>query len=431
MKILFIHPNMPGQYKHLAPYFAKDPQNQVVFITKRREGQMDRVHKITYQLRRDVSPYTHRYLIHAERAVLQGQEVWRCLKQLKEADRFVPDVIVAHPGWGDALYVKDIYPNTPLFCFFEFYYHARGVDVDFDPSEPPRADDLARVRSKNMHHLMGLTDADWGISPTFWQHSLHPAEFRGKITPIHDGINTQVCVPDDQAVFTLKDGRAFRKGDEVVTYIARNFEPYRGFPTFMQAAEKLLKARPNCHIIAVGADDVSYGRRPKDGKTYRQQWMEKLDIDASRLHFVGQIPYPDLIKMLQVSAAHIYLTYPFVLSWSSMEAMACGCAMVASDTPPVREVIQDGHNGYLVDFFDPQALADKLCEMLDSPDDNAAIRAQARTDMLQKYALDKLLPLHASLICDVAEGRNPPPTHETVMALYDKETLQGREASDA
>jgi glycosyltransferase involved in cell wall biosynthesis len=419
MKILFLHPNMPGQYKHLAPAFAKDSQNQVVFITKKRDIELPNITKVTYALKRDANPKTHRYLIQAERAVLQGQEVWRCLRHLKDEKGFTPDIIVAHPGWGDALYVKDLFPDVPLFSFFEFYYHGAGADVGFDPEEPARDDDLARVRTKNAPHLLNLVSADWGISPTLWQHGLHPKEFHSKITPIHDGINTEACRPDADAVFKVNDDLSFKLGDEVVTYIARNFEPYRGFPTFMQAAEKILKERPNCHIIAVGADGVSYGKRPQGEQTYRQHWLSKLDIDRSRLHFVGHIPYAELVKMMQVSAAHIYLTYPFVLSWSAMEAMACGCAMVASDTQPVREVIQHGHNGLLVDFFSPDALAEAVYEILESPDKSAKMRAQARADMVQKYDLYTLLPLHMQLIRDVAEGNTPPPTHDKVMALYD------------
>ena len=219
-----MHPNMPGQYKHLAPEFAKDPKNQVVFVTKNKNVQMDNIHPVVYSLRRDISPHTHRYLSHAERAVIQGQEVWRTLKMLKHSEGFVPDIIVAHPGWGDALYVKDIYPDTPLFSFFEFFYHSHGADVGFDPADPLTEDDMARVRTKNIHHLMTLCSSDWGISPTFWQHSLHPTEFQHKITPIHDGINTDVAKPDPGAFIQLGD-RKFTVGDEIVTYIARNFEP--------------------------------------------------------------------------------------------------------------------------------------------------------------------------------------------------------------
>ncbi len=420
MKILFMHPNMPGQYKHLITEFVKDPKNHVAFVTKPSRVEIDGVHKITYTTPREPSPHTHRYLQHAERAVLQGQEVWRVLHKLKKEQGYVPDIVVGHPGWGDALYIKDVYPNTPFFGFFEFFYHSDGADVGFDGADPVSEDDKARIRTKNMHHMIGLEYADWGISPTFWQHSLHPAAYQSKISVIHDGINTVKAAPNPDAKVQLnKDGPLFKVGDEVVTYIARNFEPYRGFPSFMQAAEKILKDRPNCHIIAIGADDVSYGRRPPQGTTYRQMWMDKVDLDMSRMHFVGTLPYEHLIRVLQVSAAHLYLTYPFVLSWSSMEAMATGCAVIGSDTQPVREVIQHGHNGFLVDFFDPEAIANQVSEVLDAKDRMQKIRDQARQDMIMKYDLAKLLPLHKNLIIDVAEGRLPPPTDQKIQGLYD------------
>ncbi len=417
MKILFMHPNMPGQFKYLCPAFANDPANQVVFVTKSKSMEIPNVHKLLYEVPREPSPHTHRYMQHAERAVLQGQEVWRSLTHLKQTEGFVPDVVVVHPGWGDALYIKDVYPDVPMLGFFEFYYHNQGADVGFDPDDPVKPDDLARVRTKNMHHLMGLTDCDWGISPTHWQHSLHPPQFQSKISVIHDGINTKVAKPNPDATLTIND-HTFRLGDEVVTYIARNFEPYRGFPTFMQAADIILRERPNCHIIAVGADEVSYGRPAPGGTTYRKIWMEKLNLDMSRIHFIGTQPYNALISMLQISAAHIYLTYPFVLSWSSMEAMACGCAMVASDTQPVREVITHGENGFLVDFFSPEAVAKQVFEILDHPKRMQHIREAARASIVQKYDLDTLIPLHQQLVRDVAERKTPPPTHQRIQSLY-------------
>lgn len=418
MKILFMHPNMPGQYKYLCPEFAKDPENTVLFVTKHKSMELANVHRITFEVPRKASPHCHRYMKHAEEAVLQGQEVWRVLKVLKEREGFVPDIVVAHPGWGDAMFVKDIYPDTPLFCFFEFFYHSKGSDVGFGGSEIVTDDDVARVRVKNMHHMLSLKDADWGISPTHWQHSLHPPEYQSKISIIHDGINTDVCKPNPNAKVEIK-GKTFRPGDELVTYVARNFEPYRGFPTFMRAAEIILKERPNCHIVAVGADDVSYGKPAPEGTTFRKMMMEEVDLDMDRFHLPGTLPYKGLITLLQASAAHIYLTYPFVLSWSSMEAMACGCAMVGSATTPVEEVITHGENGLLVDFFSAEDVANQVFEVLDHPTRMQHIRDAARESMLQKYSLNKLLPLHKQLVIDVAEGKLPPPTDQIIQSLYD------------
>lgn len=406
MKILFIHPNMPGQYRNLCRFAAQNPGNTVVFLTKPTQVNIPGIHKVEYLVERTAGITAHRYLINSENAVLQGQETWRACRKLEQEEGFRPDIVVAHPGWGDCLFLKDLWPEVPLLSYFEFYYHANGADVGFVPEEQPGFDDKAKIRIKNITNLLNLEAADWGISPTTWQRELHPKEFLHKISLLHDGIDTKTCRPDPQAKITLPGGQTFRAGDEVVTYIARNFEPYRGFPTFMQAAERLLKERPNLHIIAIGADGVSYGRSLPKGQTYRREWLKRVKLDTSRLHFVGTLDYASLIRAMQVSAAHIYLTYPFVLSWSSMEAMATGCAMIASDTQPVREIMQDGENALLVDFFSPEQVAEKVVYALDNREKMQSLRKAARQVILDSYDLHKLLPSHMKLIEDVARNGN-------------------------
>lgn len=417
MNILFLHPNMPGQYKHLARALGATGQHRIYFITKHKTAEIPGVTRITYAMPKPTPTQPHRYLVPTEAAVRQGQQVWRVAHQLKERERFVPDIIVSHPGWGDALFLKDLFPNARTLYFCEYYYRATGADVGFDPAEPRTDDDAPRVRIKNSTNLQNLTEMDWGISPTVWQWSLHPPEFQHKLSLIHDGIDVEICRPDMHATVTLPNGKTFTKGDEVVTYIARNFEPYRGFPTFMKAAEILLRERPNLHIIAVGADSVSYGKKAPKGMTYRELLSKEVNLPADRIHFTGSVPYNDLLKIFQVSKAHLYLTCPFVLSWGMMEAMACGVAMVASDTKPVREVIQDGSNGLMADFFSPADVARKLMQLLDSPDDNAVMRAAARQTIVDRFDLKKLLPLHVRLVEEIGAGQVPPPVAEEIKKI--------------
>lgn len=423
MKILFIHQNMPGQYKHLCRVFAEDPNNTVVFITKPKSIEISGVHKVEYKTRREPTSGIHHYIIGLERAIIQGQEVWRACRKLRDEEGFVPDIVVAHPGWGDTLYIKDVYPDTPLLSFFEFYYHSQGVDVNFDPSFPSGVDDDARVRTKNIVNLLNLECADWGISPTFWQHSLHPVEFQNRISVLHDGVDTDYCAPDENTTIELASGLHVGRKDEIVTYIARNFEPYRGFPTFMRAAEIILKERPNCKIVAVGADEVSYGRKLPKGQTWRHIMMDQVKLDKDRIFFTGNVSYSNLINLFRVSSAHIYLTYPFVLSWSMLEAMSTGVALVGSRTAPVEEVIRDGENGLLADFFSPEDVAAKVMQILDHKDKMQEMRNNARQTVVDKFAIKKLLPLHVDLVKDIAARKFPPPTHEKIINLYDKETL--------
>lgn len=406
MKILFIHQNCPGQYKNLSPVLAADPNNVVLFITKPNKPTPPGVRKIEYVPKRAPSSNIHPYAVRLEDGILHGQEVARVAMELK-SQGFTPDIVCAHMGWGEALYIKDIWPKTPLLGYFEFYYHAFGADVHFDPQETPQIDTVCRIRTRNALQLLNLEAADWGVSPMHWQAGLFPGPFRNKISVIHDGIDTNKVAPNPAAAVSLSAGVTLKAGDEVVTYVARNLEPYRGFPSFMRAAELILKRRPRCHIIVVGGDQVSYGSPPPNGGTYREQLLQEVNLDQTRIHFLGRVPYDRFLRILQISAAHIYLTVPFVLSWSMLEAMAAGCLVVGSNTSPVSEVIQNGWNGLLADFFSPCSIADKVDEALDQPNKMQTIRRRARRTVTERYALERCLPRHLQLIALLANGKKP------------------------
>lgn len=356
MKVLFIHQNFPGQFRHIAAHLAKQPDYQVLAIGRDSAPGLPGVKLLRYKPHRTTSPQTHPYVRSFEDAVLHGQQVLRLLLDLK-GKGYRPDVIVAHPGWGETLYAKDAFPNARLIHFCEYYYHAQGADMGFDPEFPPTVDDYARIRSRNALHLLNLENCDQGITPTHWQHSLHPAAYRDKIQVIHEGIDTDLLGPDPNATLTLPNGRVLKAGEPIITYVARNLEPYRGFHTFMRALPQVLKEHPTCQVVIVGGDGVSYGTKPKDAPNWRIKMLRENPVDLERVHFLGKVPYDTYRKVLQVSAVHVYLTYPFVLSWSLLEAMASGCLIVGSDTSPVREAIIHGEIGFLVDFFDSDELA--------------------------------------------------------------------------
>ncbi len=406
MRILFIHQNCPGQYKHLARYMAAQRGNRVAFITQSGKPNLPGITKVEYKPARAPGKETHFYIRHLESAVLNGQGVVRAATSLKKGG-FVPDVVCAHPSWGEALYIKDVFPDSPLLSFCEFYYRSAGADVGFDPAYPVSLDDHCRVRTKNAAHLLSLEVTDRGVSPTEWQRSQFPPEFVERISVIHDGIDTKHAAPNPKVGLTLPDGRVLTRNDEVVTYVARNLEPYRGFPSFMRVVEELCRRRPACQFVVVGGDDVSYGARLPQGETYRARMLKELNIDVSRVHFLGTIPYDQYIRVLQVSAAHVYLTYPFVLSWSALEAMSAGCLLIASNTAPVVEVIEDGRNGLLADFFAPREIADRIEEALDGGAIWNDMRRRARETILDRYKLDECLRRHAKLLADVAGRRRP------------------------
>jgi glycosyltransferase involved in cell wall biosynthesis len=400
MRVLFIHQNCPGQYKHLSRVLAAEPENEVVFITQPGKPDVPGVRKVEYKAKREPARSTHYYIRNLETGVLNGQAVARAAVGLKKRG-FVPDIVCAHPGWGESLYIKDIYPDAPLLNYFEFYYKSVGSDVDFDPAREATLDDLCRVRTKNCVNLLSLEACDRGISPTRWQRAQFPKEFINRIAVIHDGVDMEAACPKANAALELPNGTTLTRDDEVVTYVARNLEPYRGFPTFMHMLEESCRRRPNCHYVVLGGDGVSYGAKLPEGKTYREEMLSKVTIDPERVHFMGRIPYNKYMQVLQVSSVHVYLTYPFVLSWSMLEAMAAGCLVVASETPPVTEVIEEGRNGLLVDFFAPKQIADRVDEVFAHKDGMAEIRARARKTVRERYELQRCLQRQLRLINDI------------------------------
>ncbi len=407
MKYLFIHQNFPGQFRHIAKALAEDASNQVVAIgdlvnIRQRPDFHHKVQLLGYQHSHQINKNTHHYIRDYEGHIRRGQSVARVALALKEKG-FTPDVVIAHPGWGEAMFMKDIFPDAKHINYFEYYYQGEGGDVGFDPEFPSNIDDQLKARVKNSTQLLSLVSSTHGLSPTNWQKSRFPEEFHSKIRVIHEGINTQIIKPDADAWIQLTNHR-FSFGDEVVTYVARNLEPYRGFHSFMRSLPILQTLRPHAHVIIVGGDDVSYGRRPKEPATsYRSLYVNELGnkVDWSRVHFLGKLSHNDYLKVLQISAAHVYLTYPFVLSWSMMEAMAAGCALIASDTQPVQELISDGENGLLVNFFDSHQIAEKIASILSDPTGFYEMRSKSRRTIVENYDLfSKCLPEMISFITE-------------------------------
>lgn len=394
MNFLFLHQNFPGQFAHLAPALA-EKGHKVVALSSRfdKTSTWRGVHLVPYDYTEPADQKLHPWLNTLNRAVDRGTAVYRASLALKKRG-FVPRIIVAHSGWGEALFLRDIWPDAKIGVFCEFFYIATGADMDFDP-EFQKADELGRehrVRLKNLSMQMQLDAADAGISPTHWQADAHPPHLRDKITVVHDGVDTDALRPDADVRLTLEGFGSWTRDDEVISFVNRNLEPYRGFHIFMRALPDLLRRRPHAQVIVVGADGVSYGTAPEGGGTWKDRMTAEVrdripDDDWARVHFTGRIARGDFTRLLQVARVHLYLTYPFVLSWSLLEAMACEAAIVASDTRPVREVMTHGKTGMLVDFFDGAALVQQTCALLDDADKRAALGRAARAHVVRKYDL--------------------------------------------
>lgn len=401
MRVLFIHNNFPAQYRHIAAALASEPVNRIGFITQNGgNGDIPGVTKLVFEPARKAHQSTHLYVRQFENAVLEAQAVVRVLEQLKSKG-FVPDVICAHTGWGCGMFAKDIFPDTPILLYCEWYTRFKGSDLDFDPSVTHSLDDILRYRASNAAMLVDLEACDAGVTPTHWQHSRFPGAFQPRIQVLHDGVDTDYFQPQPGTKLNLP-GLDLSHAKEIVTYVSRGMDTYRGFPQFIDAVAHVLSHRPDCHVVIVAADRIAYGSNPPEGKSWKAWVQAKVDLDWSRVHFTGSLPYKSYRQVLQASSVHVYLTRPFVLSWSFIEALACGCLVVASDTAPVREVIKDGVNGFLVDFFDSQAIAGRIESALVAQDQTVSLRQNARDTALRDYALAKLLPNHLEIITNLA-----------------------------
>lgn len=388
MKILLVHQNFPGQFKHLVPALLANPSNEVVAFTMNPYAPVTGLRFMRYAAAKGTAKDVHPWVAETETKVIRGDAAFRAALKLKE-EGFTPDVILAHPGWGESLFLKQVWPSSKLIIYCEFFYAVEGTDVGFDPEFPIKdVGDPCRVRMKNVNNYLHFDIADAGISPTEWQKSTFPEPFRSKISVIHDGIDTKHVKPNPDVWLQLGQLHLSRQ-DEIITFVNRNMEPYRGYHVFMRALPEIMSKRPNARVLIVGGDDVSYGAKPPAGSTWKQIFLDEVKdrIDLSRVHFLGHIDYKHFIPLLQLSTVHVYLTYPFVLSWSLLEAMACGCAIVASDTAPLREAIHDGETGILVDFFKPDRLAKAVIDLLDKPELRAKLGKNAREFAVTHYDL--------------------------------------------
>ncbi len=368
LKFLFVHQNFPGQYLHLVKHLVARGRDEILFISEPNANHLGGVRKIVYRLPRGANAGTHPDAQEFEIAALRAETVARTAEKVKRLG-FTPDIIIGHHGWGELLNIRDVWPEAPLLGYFEFFYHTEGVDVGFDPEFPPDPRLYARIRAKNVVNLLALSIDGHGQTPTHWQRSIFPAWARKQLEVVPEGADLGLCRPRPELrsrLFTA-GGIKVQPDEKLVTYVARNLEPYRGFHTMMRALPRVLSRRRDVRAVVVGGDEVSYGMRPEGGGTWRERLLREVGgrLDLTRVHFPGKLEYRDYLSLLQRSDVHVYLTYPFVASWSLREAMAVGAPIVASDTPPVREFIRDRSTGLLTPCLDPARLAERILELLE------------------------------------------------------------------
>ena len=415
MRILITHTNFPAQFRHIAEYLGRSKKNQIIFATSnpRPEWVIPGVKKAIFTPAKKEGEFHPLARVHNE-ALRNSLAIVRLCEKLKR-DGFIPDVILGHSGWGQTLFLRDIFPDAPFVGYFEWYYRSDSAEITFD-GQSRTVMQRATLRTRNTPILHDLVSCRVGVTPTAWQRAQFPPEFQPKLLPIHDGVNTRYFAPVEGGRLPIENldlpNTDLTGAKELVTYCARGLEPYRGFPNFYQSLPAVLDARPDCHVLIVGEDRVCYGPKLPNDESYKENACRLVEVDESRVHFTGPLPYGQYRQVLQASSAHIYLTWPFVLSWSMLEAMSCGCLIVGSDTEPVREVIRHGENGLLTDFHSPEKIAETTINALKNQAEYAAIRDKARQTILDTYCLSRCLPAHLNLLAKVAGVVPAPPDQQ-------------------
>lgn len=397
-----VHQNYPGQYREILTWLIEQGGHEIVFLTqKERVPERAGVRVICYRAHHKPTDTAYALTKYWEECCGNGLGAARAMEQL-DAEGFIPDIILGHIGWGELTFVRQVWKDVPVIGYFEYFYLFEGGSVGFDPEFPATSDTRYILHARNAMNFANIETVTLGVAPTKWQHDTFPKSFHSKFYTCHDGIRTDRLLPNPDASIGLSRlKRKITRDDEIVTYMARNLEPVRGFHQFMRALPKILDARPNARALIIGGYEASYGRKSDMEGGYRAQMEREVgkDVDWSRVHFLGRVPYDDFRKIICLSRCHIYLTVPFVLSWSLLEAMSMEAPIVASNTAPVREVLKDGKTGLMADFFSPDEIAEKAIQLLSDYKLGEKLGRAARAQVIKSFDFEKVcLPQHLKQI---------------------------------
>jgi glycosyltransferase involved in cell wall biosynthesis len=383
--VLFVHNNFPAQFRHLveavralgAPCWA---------IGQEHAGQMPGVMVARYRLPRGSTPGIYHLAVRAEADLIRGRGAYDAAMALK-GQGCDPQVIVGHPGWGELSFLREVFPDAKVVAFAELYYRGRGLDVGFDTEfHAHDIEAVLKAEAKNPVMAMAYAESDAIVAPTEFQASTLPRRLRDGVRVIHEGVDVETIRPAPAEPFALDDGRVILPGAPVITHVNNNLEPLRGMHIFARALPRLLAEVPEAQVIVVGSPEGrAYGGRPSDDRSWREVSFDGVDYDPARVHFLGRVSHERMLAALRLGVAHVYYTYPFVLSWSVVEAMASGCYVIGSDTPPLHDAIEDGVNGRLLPFFDINALSQAMIDACRNPQASAPLRAAARATAVERF----------------------------------------------
>lgn len=399
--VLFVHNNFPGQFRDLAQTLVARGVPTLA-VGQEHAGSVPGVRTARYGLPRGSTPGIYPLAVRAEADLIRGRGAYDAAKALKH-EGWDPQVIVGHPGWGEMAFLGELFPQARQVAFAEFWYHARGYDVGFDTEFfPAEEEQIFRVHAKNPVMALSYSAADAIVAPTEFQANALPPVFRERARVIHEGVDVEAIRPAPAEPFALDDGRVIAPGTPVITHVNNNMEPLRGLHILARALPRLLAEVPDAQVIVIGDPNRrGYGGNPPEGRTWKDLCFEGVDHDPAHVHFLGPVAHERMLAAMRLGCAHVYYTYPFVLSWSLAEAMASGCYVIGSDTAPLHDAIEDGVNGKLLPFFDVDALSSAMIAACRTPEAFAPLRAAARETAVAKFDRAKGREVWLSLLRDL------------------------------
>jgi glycosyltransferase involved in cell wall biosynthesis len=405
MHVLFVHQNFPAQFGHVARRLATLGHRCTFLSERARPNGWDDIDYRQYKVRGGATERNHYCSRGFENAIWRCQAVYEATK---EQPRIEPDLIVAHSGFGSSLFLSEL-TDAPVINYFEYYFHPRNSDLDFRPDFRGTLAHQLRSRARNAMILLDLENCALGYSPTHWQHQQLPVRYHDKVRVVFDGIDTDIWRPVDRPD-SRRLGRIIPKNARFVTYVSRGLESMRGFDVFMQASRLVAQRHPDVYFLVVGQDRCVYGddRAVTGSESFKKWVLSRATYDLDRYLFLGRVTPAQLVEIFALSDVHVYLTVPFVLSWSLLNALSCGVPVIASNTGPVQEVIQNGENGVLVNFFDIETMQEQILAALDQPDAlRATLGAAGRQLIEQKYSLDVCVPQQVELFEAAIQANKP------------------------
>jgi glycosyltransferase involved in cell wall biosynthesis len=400
--VLFVHNNFPAQFRDLAVQLVALGVPCLGIAQQHGQPEAPGVPMLRYGLPRGTTPGILPLAVRAEADLIRGGMALKAAQRARDQG-FEPDVIVGHTGWGETVFLHEVWPQARQVLYPEFIYAGRGRDIGFDPEFRPLTEEMVlQGEAKNAISVLSLTRAEAIVCPTPYQASTLPAVFQPRVRIIHEGVDLAALRPGPAEPFALDDGRLIAPGAPVITHVNKNMEPLRGLHILARALPRLLAEVPEAQVLLIGQVGTGgYAGQAPDGKTWKDVCFEGLDIDPARVHVLGRVPHARMIAALRRSTAHVYYTYPFVLSWSLAEAMALGCYVIGSDTAPVRDAIEDGVNGRLLPFFDPAALSEALIAACRAPEAQAPLRQAARRTAEALFSRDRARAAWLALLAEI------------------------------